>query len=128
MTGGLALVLGGTGRNIGAGMSGGTAYVIDLDRDRINTDALASGELELHPLGSADVEIVLDLLRRHLAETGSTVAERLLAEPETSMHRFTKILPRDYAAVLATRQTAVDEGLDPDGDVAWKRILEVTGG
>ncbi|WP_316291304.1 glutamate synthase-related protein, partial [Clavibacter michiganensis] len=128
MTGGLALVLGGTGRNIGAGMSGGTAYVIDLDRDRINTDALASGELELHPLGSADVEIVLDLLRRHLAETGSTVAERLLAEPETSMERFTKILPRDYAAVLATRQTAVDEGLDPDGDVAWKRILEVTGG
>ncbi len=128
MTGGLALVLGGTGRNIGAGMSGGTAYVIDLDRDRINTDALASGELELHPLGSADVEIVLDLLRRHLAETGSTVAERLLAEPETSMERFTKILPRDYAAVLATRQTAVDEGLDPDGDDAWKRILEVTGG
>ncbi len=128
MTGGLALVLGGTGRNIGAGMSGGTAYVIDLDRDRINTDALASGELELHPLGSADVDIVLDLLRRHLAETGSTVAERLLAEPETSMERFTKILPRDYAAVLATRQTAVDEGLDPDGDVAWKRILEVTGG
>ncbi|CAQ02103.1 glutamate synthase large subunit [Clavibacter sepedonicus] len=128
MTGGLALVLGGTGRNIGAGMSGGTAYVIDLDRDRINTDALASGELELHPLGSADAEIVLDLLRRHLAETGSTVAERLLAEPETSMERFTKILPRDYAAVLATRQTAVDEGLDPDGDVAWNRILEVTGG
>ncbi|PPF61264.1 glutamate synthase large subunit [Clavibacter michiganensis] len=128
MTGGLALVLGGTGRNIGAGMSGGTAYMIDLDRDRINTDALASGELELHPLGSADVEIVLDLLRRHLAETGSTVAERLLADPETSMERFTKILPRDYAAVLATRQTAVDEGLDPDGDVAWKRILEVTGG
>ncbi|MBM7388223.1 glutamate synthase (NADPH/NADH) large chain [Clavibacter michiganensis] len=128
MTGGLALVLGGTGRNIGAGMSGGTAYVIDLDRDRINTDALASGELELHPLGSADAEIVLDLLRRHLAETGSTVAERLLADPETSMERFTKILPRDYAAVLATRQTAVDEGLDPDGDVAWKRILEVTGG
>ncbi len=128
MTGGLALVLGGPGRNIGAGMSGGTAYVIDLDRDRINTDALASGELELHPLGSADVEIVLDLLRRHLAETGSTVAERLLAEPETSMERFTKILPRDYAAVLATRQTAGDEGLDPDGDVAWKRILEVTGG
>ncbi len=127
-TGGLALVLGGTGRNIGAGMSGGTAYVIDLDRDRINTDALASGELELHPLGSADVEIVLDLLRRHLAETGSTVAERLLAEPETSMERIHKILPRDYAAVLATRQTAVDEGLDPDGDVAWKRILEVTGG
>jgi len=39
-----------------------------------------------------------------------------------------KVLPRDYAAVLQTRAELVQEGLDPDGDVAWKRILEVTGG
>ena len=57
-----------------------------------------------------------DLMWR--GETAQAI-ERLLADPETSMERFTKILPRDYAAVLATRQTAVDEGLDPDGDVAW---------
>ena len=46
----------------------------------------------------------------------------------TTVAKFVKVLPRDYAAVLQTRQTAVDEGLDPDGDVVWNRILEVTGG
>jgi glutamate synthase (NADPH/NADH) large chain len=127
MTGGLALILGGTGRNLGAGMSGGTAYVLDLDEERVNTQSLQSGELSLLPLDSADVEIVTDLLGRHMAETGSTLAERLLADPST-MERFVKVLPRDYAAVLETRRSAADEGLDPDGDVVWRRILEVTGG
>ena len=128
MTGGLAVVLGETGRNLGAGMSGGTAYVHRLRPERVNADSLASGELQLHELGSADVEILTDLLERHLAETGSPVAGRMLADMETTVSEFVKVLPRDYAAVLATRQTAVDEGLDPDGDETWKRILEVTGG
>ena len=109
-------------------MSGGTAYVHRLKPERVNAEALASGELELHPLGSADVEILTDLLQRHLAETGSPVARRMLDDLDTTVAEFVKVLPRDYAAVLATRQTAVDEGLDPDGDEAWKRILEVTGG
>jgi glutamate synthase (NADPH/NADH) large chain len=47
---------------------------------------------------------------------------------EETIARFVKVVPRDYAAVLQARQTAIDEGLDPDGDVAWTRILEVTGG
>jgi glutamate synthase (NADPH/NADH) large chain len=89
---------------------------------------LSSGELELNPLGSADIEIVRDLLEQHLAQTDSAVAAQLLAEGERAFDRFTKVLPRDYAAVLRTRQNAVDEGLDPDGDVVWTRILEVTGG
>ncbi|WP_353810012.1 glutamate synthase large subunit [Agromyces sp. SYSU T00194] len=127
MTGGLALILGPTGRNLGAGMSGGTAYVFDLPKERINRDALASGELQLHELGSADREIVRDLLRQHQEHTGSALAARLLEASDT-MERFVKVLPRDYAAVLETRQSAVDEGLDPDGDVVWGRILEVTGG
>jgi glutamate synthase (NADPH/NADH) large chain len=128
MTGGLAVILGGTGRNLGAGMSGGTAYVYELRSDRVNRDSLDSGELELLPLGSADIEIVRDLLERHRAETDSTLAERLLANFDEAAAKFVKVLPRDYAAVLATRQSAVDEGLDPDGDVVWNRILEVTGG
>ncbi len=128
MTGGLAVILGGTGRNLGAGMSGGTAYVLDLRPERVNSDALASGELELLPLGSGDVEILGDLLRRHLDETDSAVAARLLDDLEATAARFTKVLPRDYAAVLETRKVAIDEGLDPDGDVVWGRILEVTGG
>ncbi|CAN5324303.1 glutamate synthase large subunit [soil metagenome] len=128
MTGGLALILGGTGRNLGAGMSGGTAYVFDLAPERVNRDALSSGELELLPLGAGDVEIVTDLLQQHLAQTDSAVAARMLANLDESMARFVKVLPRDYAAVIATRATAVEEGLDPDGDVVWSRIMEVTGG
>ncbi|MBU1588116.1 MAG: glutamate synthase subunit alpha, partial [Actinobacteria bacterium] len=128
MTGGLAVILGGTGRNLGAGMSGGTAYIHDLRPERVNADSLANGELELLPLGSADVAILTDLLTRHRDETDSTVAARMLENMDDTVARFTKVLPRDYAAVLQTRQTAIDEGLDPDGDVTWARIMEVTGG
>jgi len=127
MTGGLAVVLGTTGRNLGAGMSGGTAYVYDLKPERVNRDALATGELSLLPLESADIEILTDLLTQHVAETDSPLAARMLANPET-FSTFVKVLPRDYAAVQRTRQTAVDEGLDPDGDIVWTRIMEVTGG
>jgi len=127
MTGGLAVILGSTGRNLGAGMSGGTAYVYDLRPERVNIDALRSGELSLLPLESADIEILTDLLTQHVAETDSTLAARMLADPD-SMAKFVKVLPRDYAAVQKTRQTAVAEGLDPDGDVVWSRIMEVTGG
>jgi glutamate synthase (NADPH/NADH) large chain len=128
MTGGLAVILGGTGRNLGAGMSGGTAYVFDLKPERVNREAIANAELELMPLESVDIAIDTDLLEKHIAETDSALARRLLADSEDTMKRFVKVLPRDYAAVLATRQTAVDEGLDPDGDVVWGRIMEVTGG
>jgi glutamate synthase (NADPH/NADH) large chain len=128
MTGGLALIIGSTGRNLGAGMSGGTAYVYRLRTERVNPDALQSGELELSPLGSADIEIVRDLLERHVAETGSSVASGMLADFDAAIALFVKVRPRDYAAVLETRQSAAAEGLDPDGDVVWTRILEVTGG
>ena len=128
MTGGTALIIGDTGRNLGAGMSGGVAYVLDLQRERVNSAALASGELELGPLDPEDRGVVTDLLRRHLDETGSAVATRLLDEGAAALDRIVKVLPRDFAAVLATRQAALDEGLDPDGDVTWGRILEVTGG
>lgn len=128
MTGGLAVILGGTGRNLGAGMSGGTAYVYDLRPEAVNREALESGELELLPLGSADQEILVDLLERHVELTDSERARTMLADLPTTMAGFVKVLPRDYAAVLATRQSAVAEGLDPDGDIVWNRILEVTNG
>ncbi len=113
MTGGLAVITGGTGRNLGAGMSGGTAYVYDLRPERVNQDSLGSGELELLPLGSADAEILHDLLRRHREETDSVVAARMLEDWEATVAKFVKVLPRDYAAVLETRQVAVDEGSTP---------------
>lgn len=128
MTGGTALILGETGRNLGAGMSGGTAYVLDLRDDCVNRDALTSGELSLGALDADDRTLVTELLKKHLDETESALAARLLADGDAALDRFVKVLPRDYAAVLATRQTALDEGLDPDGDIVWGRILEVTGG
>ncbi|MDJ0377786.1 glutamate synthase large subunit [Cryobacterium sp. PH31-L1] len=128
MTGGLALILGETGRNLGAGMSGGTAYVYGLTAERVNRDALTSGELRLLALESVDREIVRDLLEQHRDQTDSALAKRMLENLEETMNAFIKVLPRDYAAVLETRQTAVDEGLDPDGLVVWNRILEVTNG
>jgi glutamate synthase (NADPH/NADH) large chain len=128
MTGGLAVILGATGRNLGAGMSGGTAYVHALDESSVNRDALASGELSLLPLGAGDAEILTDLLEQHVSETDSALAKRMLENIDDTLSRFVKVLPRDYAAVLATRQSAVEEGLDPDGDVVWTRIMEVTGG
>ena len=128
MTGGLAVILGATGRNLGAGMSGGTAYVYRLDRALVNREALATGELELLELGSGDVEILRDLLQQHHEQTGSQLAASLLADFDSEVANFVRVLPRDYAAVLQTRQEALAEGLDPDGDVVWTRILEVTGG
>ncbi|WP_104200769.1 glutamate synthase large subunit [Cryobacterium sp. Y29] len=128
MTGGLAVILGETGRNLGAGMSGGTAYVYGLTAERVNRDALTSGELRLLALESVDREIVRDLLEQHRDQTDSALAKRMLDNLEETMDTFVKVLPRDYAAVLETRQTALDEGLDPDGLVVWNRILEVTNG
>ncbi|WP_157156110.1 glutamate synthase large subunit [Diaminobutyricimonas sp. LJ205] len=128
MTGGLAVILGTTGRNLGAGMSGGTAYVHDLKRELVNTEALDTGELELLPLGAGDVEILTDLLIRHSAETDSALAAHMLANLDETMARFVKVLPRDYAAVMTIRQDAVDVGDDPDSSAVWTRILEVTGG
>ena len=128
MTGGLAIILGATGRNLGAGMSGGNAYIYKLDTERVNREALASGELELSELGDGDAEILRDLLQEHVAATGSGLAVRMLADFDAELANFTRVVPRDFAAVLETRRDAVAEGLDPDGDIVWNRILEVTGG
>ncbi|MGN6751277.1 MAG: glutamate synthase subunit alpha, partial [Intrasporangium sp.] len=128
MTGGQALILGRTGRNFGAGMSGGTAFVLDLKPSRVNKQALDSGDLQLIELDDEDRDIVRNLLVKHIEETDSALAQRLLDNFDDTAARITKVLPRDYAAVLQTRLSALEEGLDPDGEEVWSRILEVTGG
>ena len=128
MTGGTALVIGPTGRNFGAGMSGGTAYVLDLDLSRVNRAALDSGELTLLAPDGVDADIIGALLRRHAEETGSEAAAALLADFPAAIQRFTKVLPRDYAAVLETRLAAAELGEDPDGATVWQKILEATRG
>ncbi|MEB7504061.1 glutamate synthase large subunit [Arthrobacter koreensis] len=128
MTGGQTLILGSTGRNFGAGMSGGTAFVVDLVPARVNKDALDNGELLLLQPDAEDADIIRGLLVKHAEETGSPLAASLLEDFETTVSRITKVLPRDYAAVLDARASAVEAGLDPDGAEAWTKILEVTGG
>ncbi|HEV8013105.1 MAG TPA: hypothetical protein VGP34_03405, partial [Pontimonas sp.] len=72
--------------------------------------------------------ILMDLLSRHHTLTGSPLAQRLLADGAGTVESFVKVTPRDYQAVLRTREDAEREGLDPNGDEVWNRILEVTGG
>lgn len=126
MTGGIAVILGRTGRNLGAGMSGGVAYVYRLGSENVNADDLASGSIGLRTLDESDLGLLRGLLERHRAETESVVAARLLANPESLAESFVKVLPRDFAAVVRTRDVAAAEGLDLDGDVVWGRIMEAT--
>jgi glutamate synthase (NADPH) large chain len=128
MTGGLALILGRTGINLGAGMSGGTAYVYRLNQARVNREALNTGELSLSPLSDHDATVLQDLLEQHIAATGSVKAQRLLANFETERELFTRVLPRDYARVIAIQNHAATAGEDPAGKEVWTQILEVTGG
>ncbi|WP_411114146.1 glutamate synthase large subunit [Streptomyces sp. 029-5] len=107
MTGGRAVVLGETGRNFAAGMSGGVAYVIDLDADNVNAGNLGAVE----QLDDTDKQWLHDVVRRHQEETGSTVAEKLLAEWDTAVDRFSKIIPTTYKAVLAAKDAAELAGL-----------------
>ncbi|NAS21138.1 glutamate synthase large subunit [Herbidospora sp. NEAU-GS84] len=109
MTGGRVVVLGPTGRNFAAGMSGGVAYVLDLKPERVNREMV-----ELEPLAEEDSEILRELVEKHLAETGSPVAKGLLADWESALARFGKIMPIDYKRVLTARATAEAEGRDID--------------
>jgi glutamate synthase (NADPH/NADH) large chain len=108
MTGGRVVILGPVGRNFAAGMSGGIAYVLDLPEIRVNMEMV-----DLEPLDSTgDVTFVRDVVERHLAETGSAVAARLLADWDAS--RFTKVMPKDYKRVLSAASLAQREGRDVD--------------
>ena len=112
MTGGRAVVLGPTGRNFGAGMSGGIAFVYDPDDTffrRLNGEMV-----DLEPVDPDDAEWLRNLLRRHEQETGSAVAApaaRRLAERDPP---FKKVMPRDYKRVLEAARIAEESGLDVD--------------
>jgi glutamate synthase (NADPH/NADH) large chain len=109
MTGGRVVVIGATGRNVAAGMSGGVAYFLDLDHTRVNGDMV-----EVEPLDDDDRGFLRDAVGRHAAETGSTVAAGLLADWDRSLERFGKIMPRDYKRVLEAAKAAADAGHDVD--------------
>jgi glutamate synthase domain-containing protein 2/glutamate synthase domain-containing protein 1/glutamate synthase domain-containing protein 3 len=107
MTGGRVVVLGPTGRNFAAGMSGGIAYVYDRDRrfeGRCNLELV-----ELEPLEPEDVQEVQELIKEHVARTGSLVGRNVLAAWGRGQgERFVKVMPRDYKRVLAELAAAAE--------------------
>jgi glutamate synthase (NADPH) large chain len=107
MTGGRVVILGPVGRNFAAGMSGGTAYVLDLPRIRVNLEMV-----DLDPVAEDDSKFLREVVERHHAETGSAVAARLLTDWDPG--RFTKVMPKDYKRVRSAASQAEREGRDID--------------
>ncbi|WP_293786992.1 glutamate synthase-related protein, partial [uncultured Aeromicrobium sp.] len=118
MTGGRAVILGPTGRNLAAGMSGGQAYVLDLDEDLVNREMV-----EVRAVSEEAGRWLRSIVQRHAEETGSTVAEALLADWDAALPRFREIMPVNYRMVLEARAAAEAEGLTEDQTTA--RMMEV---
>jgi glutamate synthase (NADPH/NADH) large chain len=112
MTGGSVIVLGATGRNFAAGMSGGIAFVLDLQPSLVNTEMV-----DLLALPANKEEFVKSSISNFFVETGSQIAKDVLADWEKSKSRITLIMPRDYARVLEVMAKAQREGLPVDSAV-----------
>ncbi|MGW6936457.1 glutamate synthase large subunit [Lentzea sp. NPDC054927] len=112
MTGGRAVVLGPTGRNVAAGMSGGIAYVLDLDPLSVNQEMV-----NLQRLSAEDLRWLKDAVTKHHEHTGSAVAASLLGDWTRRAGAFTKVMPGDYQRVLEAMRLARAEGRDVDAAV-----------
>jgi glutamate synthase (ferredoxin) len=113
MTGGRVVVLGPTGRNFAAGMSGGIAYLLDENNDavpRINAQMVEIGRVE-DPAEAAELHA---LIQKHVAATGSEHAKNILAAWPTKLPKFLRVIPKDYKRVLACLKRAHDQGLSGD--------------
>ena len=120
MTGGQVIILGPTGRNFAAGMSGGIAYVLDPDNtfaSRVNYDMV-----ELEQPTTADLETILATIVRHHEFTSSAVAARLINDWSAASQQFRKVMPTDYKRVLNVIAMAAAEGLSEDETNA--RVME----
>jgi glutamate synthase (NADPH/NADH) large chain len=112
MTGGYAVILGPTGRNLGAGMSGGLAFVLDLDLELVN------GELVDVEAVTGEYAVVLrEIVHEHAGCTMSSVAQALLDAWPDALGRFSAIVPRDYRRVLDATRRARAAGEDVDAAV-----------
>ena len=116
MTGGRVIVLGQTGRNFAAGMSGGIAYVVDLNVENINPEMV-----ELEELDDKDKEFLSKTIKSYAEETDSSLAKELLNDP--NFKKFTKVMPREYKRVLLAQAKAEKEGTDP-----MQAVMGVSGG
>ncbi|MCX4749678.1 glutamate synthase large subunit [Kitasatospora sp. NBC_01287] len=106
MTGGRVVILGETGRNLAAGMSGGIAFVLDLRPANVN-----GGMVGIEAPDAEDRDWLRETVQLHYEETGSTAAAELLADWGSGVSRFSKIMPTDYKAVLAAKDAAERDGL-----------------
>ena len=116
MTGGKVVVLGQTGRNFAAGMSGGIAYVVDLNVENVNSEMV-----ELESLDDNDKEFLSSILKDYLEETDSPLAKQLLEDKD--FKKFTKVMPREYKRVLLAQAKAKKDGTDP-----MEAVMEVSRG
>ena len=110
MTGGRVVVLGPAGRNFGAGMSGGVAYVLDERGDfpgRVNKQMVAVERLE----DREEIARVHALIQRHVRYTSSALGRRVLDRWQENIARFVKVMPKDYKRVLACIARAHEQGL-----------------
>jgi len=112
MTGGKVAILGPTGRNFAAGMSGGIAYV--YDRHGTLSDNLNAEMVELERLVDDDVAWLRGMLQAHVDNTDSPVGQQILADWDGHMKHFVKVMPRDYKRVLAAIAEAEATGSDVD--------------
>jgi glutamate synthase (ferredoxin) len=113
MTGGRVLLLGRTGKNFAAGMSGGIAYVLDESNDlytRLNKEMVSSYEIT----SKYDVLAIKDMLQEHVALTNSEKGKAILAQFETYLPKFKKIIPHDYERVLSTVVQMEERGLSAE--------------
>ena len=121
MTGGRVVVLGATGRNFAAGMSGGVAYVLDEAGDfakRCNTQMVALEKVE----DPADLAELRSLIEKHVIATGSERGRNVLAQWDNLLPRFVKVMPKDYKRVLQSLKKALDSGLS--GEEATNAAFE----
>ena len=109
MTGGTVVILGKTGRNFAAGMSGGRAFVLDLIPSLVNTEMV-----DVLSIPKDQEENLKSILSRFYAETGSLIAHQLLGDWQAALKRFSLVMPRDYAKVLAVIDKAEREGRSVD--------------
>jgi glutamate synthase (NADPH/NADH) large chain len=105
MTGGTAVILGATGRNFAAGMSGGVAYVYDVQG---RFQSLCNLEMvDLDPMDCDDSKVLHQMIRHHFEYTGSTVAQFILKDFDNQLKNFVKVFPKDYKRVLQQKTVAV---------------------
>ena len=121
MTGGTVVVLGPTGRNFGAGFSGGNTYVLDLDMKKVNPGAIKSGALLFKSLDAETSKLVYALVKQHAEETGSQFAAALLEDWNETVKRFTHVVPKQFVAMTKAMEEAKTNNVDFNAPAPGKR-------